>query len=128
MACSVATREVADEIGRRNYPRIHLSLPARFTSTTGNHKVLLENVSPAGANMTLPPLVECLSGTLHWLSYSAFADVAWQRGMSCGLVFTTTLKRECLNATEVFAEMVERHPLGPHAKLAAAWVYGPGDW
>lgn len=128
MATVSASAEQADRIGRRQCTRFPVGLPARLSSPTGNHKVMLENLSPIGANVSLPQRIECSQGLLRWIGFSVSADIVWQSGLSCGLSFASELPSECVEETALFALSAASDPLGTFAKLATAWSYGPGDW
>ena len=114
-------------IGRRQFVRADLCMVARFNVLGVSHKVELMSLSVGGARIICSQPAEFTAGTLHWLQYQAFAEVAWSTDCRTGLSFPDPLDRKVLSETQLYVTAANANPPG-FAKLAAAWVHGPGDW
>jgi hypothetical protein len=115
-------------IGRREFSREEIDLPARFVTATGSYPARLINLASAGARIASGMPNSAISGRLHWLGFTLYADVVWQHAGHFGLIFDLQLDQSALKMTLQFHNQYQKDPAGPIGKLAAAWVHGPGDW
>jgi hypothetical protein len=114
-------------IGRRASPRLRLRVPAQLATLDGPKHVILDDLSETGAQITLPQEQRFSSGLLQWLTYDVFADLIWQEGLSCGLLFEERLTEEVLLETRRQAPGLKDHE-NRRRKIAEAWTRGGADW
>lgn len=114
-------------IGRRANPRLRLHVPATLTTLDGTHKVLLDDLSQTGAQITCPHQERFSKGVLSWLQFEVFADVAWQDGSSCGLRFDEPIAEQCLLETRRRASEMVDFKKGLR-DIAKKWTEGAPDW
>ena len=107
-------------ICRRQAPRFRLGVPARLITLERHLTVVLEDLSEAGAKVTLPVPHAFTVCVLKWMDHHAFAEVRWQRELTLGLQFTSPLSAEVLAETCRLAPdrvtQLKRNPLEPHRR------------
>ncbi len=79
-------------VGRREDPRVRVSLAARLDTVTGTQAVRLNNLSRGGASIcTDAPLKRGSNVILRWRDLEVFGTVTWVEGARCGLKFDEPL-------------------------------------
>ena len=109
---------------RRDVPRLRLGIAAGFISHGGRQPVLLDDISQAGAHITLSRPETVSKGILQWLGFEVFAEVAWQDGEHCGLQFDKPLSPGTIVQTREAAPELHTDRSAELRKTAEAWVRG----
>ena len=97
------TASIQHWIDRRQAPRFRLGMPARLITLEKHLDVVLEDLSEAGAKITLPEPHTFPVCVLKWMDHHAFAEVRWMQGRVVGLEFTGTIPAMTLEQTVRYA-------------------------
>ena len=84
---------------RRGNARLRLGIEASFIGFDGTQAVILQDISQTGAKLLLRRATPVSQGLLQWMDYEVFAEIAWQRGHWCGVIFDEPVPQEYLLAT-----------------------------
>lgn len=84
--------------GRRQAPRVRLSLPGRVMLVTGYEPCRLEDLSQTGACLTLGSMAPQVGDSVlvEVCGVEAFGTVVWRNGHEFGMVFETPLTRDAV--------------------------------
>ena len=93
------TASIQHWIDRRQAPRFRLGMAARLITLEKHLDVVLEDLSEAGAKITLPEPHTFPVCVLKWMDHHAFAEVRWTRGHVVGLQFASPIPAEWLEQT-----------------------------
>ena len=126
MNCSVLQDE--ELIGRRRSVRHSIDISGRLISPRENLRLQLEDISATGACFRLMHPRILREGHLCWLGKRAYGRIVWQSGLRCGFEFDEPLADDLLQHSLWFGEMASSEAREKYARLASAWVFGPGDW
>ena len=96
-------QSIPDLTGRRRAQRLRLAIEARLTTTFGDSRVRLENLSETGAHMTRPKEASTGQCLLRWLGFESFGEIVWLRGGYCGIRFDTPLPESWVMQTREHA-------------------------
>lgn len=116
-------------VGRRNAPRLRLSIPARLISLDGTHRCILVNLSRTGAQVGLEqPLRKGDGAILQVAGIDHFA-IVMRSDRGCfggvnGLEFEEPLSDDDVLATRSFAESFEKNERVNLLREVEAWVTG----
>ena len=88
----------------------------------------LEDLSVSGACLRLQHPRPLATAKLCWLGFEVFGRSVWNDGIRCGMVFEEPLSEACLAQSIEFGRLHKQDAGDRFARLASAWVYGPGDW
>lgn len=128
-AHSPHTTESGIPIGRRNAPRLRLSVPAKFVSLYGTHNCILVDLSCSGAQVGLEqPLDVNETGFLQVAKLELFCDVVRKaqgpNGGVNGLLFDPPLKDQDVLDMRAFAESYQVDEFQWLRSQAKKWVTG----
>lgn len=114
----------SQEAGRRAQSRLRTFLPARLTTLDGRQSVVLSDLSPTGARLTLSKDIRLnQEGVLEWDRHEAFGTIVWFKGRECGLHFDETLPMRILVATRELHDATGLRSLRElDREMARAWV------
>lgn len=112
----------AEGTTERETVRVPLGVPARIIMIGTTLSVVLDDLTIAGARITLAKPCRFQTGVLQWLEYECFADLAWQNGLAVGLRFERpiacqTLVETCRQAPGLLERSSDR-------SQAQAWIQG----
>jgi hypothetical protein len=97
------TARIENWICRRQAPRFRLGMPARLITLEKHLDVVLEDLSEAGAKVTLPELHTFPVCVLKWMDHHAFAEVRWMHGCIVGLQFASPISAMTFEQTIRYA-------------------------
>lgn len=97
------TARIEHPICRRHAPRFRLGMPARLITLEKHLDVVLEDLSEAGAKVTLPELHSFPVCVLKWMDHHAFAEVRWVQQGVVGLRFASPIPAMTLEQTLRYA-------------------------
>lgn len=97
------TARIEHQLCRRQVPRFRLAMPARLITLERHCNVVLEDLSEAGARLTLPAPHMFTVCVVKWLDFHAFAEVRWMRDPEVGLAFPSRLPNVTLEQTVRYA-------------------------
>jgi hypothetical protein len=88
---------------RRQAARFRLGMPARLITLEKHLDVVLEDLSEAGAKITLPESHVFTVAVLKWMDHHAFAEVRWMHERIVGLQFASPITAATLEQTVRYA-------------------------
>jgi hypothetical protein len=97
------TARIDHWICRRQAPRFRLGMPARLITLERHLDVVLEDLSEAGAKVTLPVPHTFTVCVLKWMDHHCFAEVRWMQGCVVGLKFASPISAMTLEQTGRYA-------------------------
>lgn len=97
------TARIQHWIDRRRAPRFQLGMPARLITLEKHLDVVLEDLSEAGAKISLPEPYAFPVCVLKWMDDHAFAEVRWMRERMVGLQFPSPISAMTLERTVRYA-------------------------
>ncbi|HET9810915.1 MAG TPA: PilZ domain-containing protein [Sphingomicrobium sp.] len=109
--------------GRRLAKRVNAPLPALLITMSDRHPAILFNISQTGARLRAQQAPA--KGTELFLQVGpldVYAEVVWQRGEECGLVFQREIRAWDIELLHCEASK------GGKARLTAAEKGGADDW
>lgn len=124
------TARIEHWVERRRAPRFRLGMPARLITLDKHLDVVLEDLSEAGAGITLPEPHVFPVCVLKWMDHHAFAEVRWMRDRMVGLQFASPIPAMTLDQTVRYAPGVVMRiksaaselPRGGPAAAPQAWI------
>ena len=97
------TARIEHQLCRRQVPRFRLGITARLITLERHCNVVLEDLSEAGARLTLPAPHAFTVCVVKWLDFHAFAEVRWTRDTAVGLQFPSPLPSSAIEQTVRYA-------------------------
>lgn len=97
------TARIEHELCRRQAPRFRLGMAARLITLEKHLDVVLEDLSEAGAKVTLPEPHTFPVCVLKWMDHHAFAEVRWMNERVVGLQFASAIPAMTLEQTVRYA-------------------------
>lgn len=115
--------------GRRATPRVRLFIPATVLLLHGKEKCLLDDLSQAGARVTLASKLPALGAgvVLEAAGLDVFGTVVWSHGARFGIEFEEPLALHDVVNVRHFADAYAIHELAQARRHARQFVQGrPG--
>jgi hypothetical protein len=112
--------------GRRSEPRAYVVLPASAEALSGRRQVRLLDVSRSGARIEGSDLPETGKEIiLKCGSIDTFGMIVWSADGRCGVRFDEEIPLRYLPVLRALSDTIERSPMTPEEREAAAdWVNG----
>lgn len=112
--------------GRRASPRVRLYIPAKVTLLHGTENCLLDDLSQAGARVTIAAKLPAVGAgvVLQATGLDVFGTVVWSQGARFGLVFEEPLPlHDVVNVRHV-ADAFAAHEMAQTRRHARNFVQG----